>query len=242
MYLDLDSGGKHTAPKRLETLLASVSPLVPARKRQSPSTHTQDAQGCRRCAIAVQFVGRFRALGVCTGWMMSASSIGAGRAAATPAIWRARRSPRARRLLPHARRGAGGGAGPLALGPGDASPAGDRPGCPRGGWGVHRADGWEAPGRSVAAQGGCRRLSRRRDRRDVQRPEVGVGRVGAGGPVAARADRGSARPGGRALGGYLRERVPVVRRRYGGQVIEEPAKDVIATAYRHTTARGVSGC
>ncbi|HEX4189339.1 MAG TPA: MobF family relaxase [Solirubrobacteraceae bacterium] len=41
--------------------------------------------------------------------------------------------------------------------------------------------------------------------------------------------------------GYLKERVPVVRRRYDGQVIEEQAKDVIATAYRHTTARGVSG-
>jgi conjugative relaxase-like TrwC/TraI family protein len=41
--------------------------------------------------------------------------------------------------------------------------------------------------------------------------------------------------------GYLRERVPVVRRRYDGQVVEEQAKDVIATAYQHTTARGVSG-
>ena len=40
---------------------------------------------------------------------------------------------------------------------------------------------------------------------------------------------------------YLRERVPVVRRRYDGQVVEEQAKDVIAAAYRHTTARGVSG-
>ncbi len=40
---------------------------------------------------------------------------------------------------------------------------------------------------------------------------------------------------------YLKERVPLVRRRYGGQVVEEQAKDVIATAYRHTTARGVSG-
>ena len=40
---------------------------------------------------------------------------------------------------------------------------------------------------------------------------------------------------------YLKERVPLVRRRYDGQVVEEPAKDVIATAYRHTTARGVSG-
>jgi conjugative relaxase-like TrwC/TraI family protein len=40
---------------------------------------------------------------------------------------------------------------------------------------------------------------------------------------------------------YLRERVGVVRRRYGAEVVEEPAKDLIATAYRHTTARGVSG-
>jgi conjugative relaxase-like TrwC/TraI family protein len=40
---------------------------------------------------------------------------------------------------------------------------------------------------------------------------------------------------------HLREQVPVVRRRYIGQVVEEHAKDVIATEYRHTTARGVSG-
>jgi conjugative relaxase-like TrwC/TraI family protein len=41
--------------------------------------------------------------------------------------------------------------------------------------------------------------------------------------------------------GYLRAQVPVVRRRYGGQVVEEHARDVIAAEYRHTTARGVSG-
>ena len=40
---------------------------------------------------------------------------------------------------------------------------------------------------------------------------------------------------------YLRGQVPVVRRRYDGQVVEEHAKDVIAAEYRHTTARGVSG-
>jgi conjugative relaxase-like TrwC/TraI family protein len=40
---------------------------------------------------------------------------------------------------------------------------------------------------------------------------------------------------------YLREQVPVVRRRYGGQVVEEHARDVIAAEYRHTTARGVTG-
>ena len=38
----------------------------------------------------------------------------------------------------------------------------------------------------------------RRDRRDVQRAEVGVGGVGARGPVAAREDRGRARERGRA--------------------------------------------
>jgi conjugative relaxase-like TrwC/TraI family protein len=41
--------------------------------------------------------------------------------------------------------------------------------------------------------------------------------------------------------GYMRERVGVVRRRYGGEVVEEPARDLIAVEYRHTTARGVSG-
>jgi conjugative relaxase-like TrwC/TraI family protein len=41
--------------------------------------------------------------------------------------------------------------------------------------------------------------------------------------------------------GYMRDRVPVVRRRYGAEVVEEPAKDLIAVEYRHTTARGVSG-
>ena len=40
--------------------------------------------------------------------------------------------------------------------------------------------------------------------------------------------------------GYMREHVPLVRRRYGGEVVEEPAKDLIAVEYRHTTARGVS--
>ena len=39
---------------------------------------------------------------------------------------------------------------------------------------------------------------------------------------------------------YLRERVPVVRRRYDGQVVEEQARDVVAAAYLHTTARGVA--
>ncbi len=40
---------------------------------------------------------------------------------------------------------------------------------------------------------------------------------------------------------HVGEQVPVVRRRYGGEVVEEKAKDVLAVEYRHTTARGVSG-
>jgi len=40
---------------------------------------------------------------------------------------------------------------------------------------------------------------------------------------------------------YMRESVPLVRRRYSGQVVEEHAKDLVAAEYRHTTARGVSG-
>jgi conjugative relaxase-like TrwC/TraI family protein len=38
---------------------------------------------------------------------------------------------------------------------------------------------------------------------------------------------------------HLTENVPTVRRRYEGQVVEEPAIDLIAAEYRHTTARGV---
>jgi conjugative relaxase-like TrwC/TraI family protein len=38
---------------------------------------------------------------------------------------------------------------------------------------------------------------------------------------------------------HLRETVPTVRRRYDGQVVEEPAVDLVAAEYRHTTARSV---
>ena len=38
---------------------------------------------------------------------------------------------------------------------------------------------------------------------------------------------------------HLTENVPTIRRRYEGQVVEEPAADLIAAEYRHTTARGV---
>ncbi|MHB1569362.1 MAG: MobF family relaxase [Solirubrobacteraceae bacterium] len=39
--------------------------------------------------------------------------------------------------------------------------------------------------------------------------------------------------------GHMRVSVPTVRRRYGGQVVEEPAVDLVAAEYRHTVARGV---
>ena len=38
---------------------------------------------------------------------------------------------------------------------------------------------------------------------------------------------------------HLTETVPTVRRRYSGQVVEEPAREVVAAEYRHTTSRGV---
>ena len=95
--------------------------------------------------------------------------------------------------------------------------------------------------RSLAASRGRWRGSGWRDRRDVQRPEVRLDGLGARRPVAARADRASPRRAVEQTVLYLRERVPVVRRRYSGQVVEEHAKDMIATEYRHTTARGVSG-
>jgi conjugative relaxase-like TrwC/TraI family protein len=38
---------------------------------------------------------------------------------------------------------------------------------------------------------------------------------------------------------HLTEMVPTVRRRYGGQQVEEPAREVVAAEYRHTTSRGV---
>lgn len=40
--------------------------------------------------------------------------------------------------------------------------------------------------------------------------------------------------------GYMTETVPTVRRRYGGEVVEEPARELIAAEYLHTTARGVA--
>jgi conjugative relaxase-like TrwC/TraI family protein len=41
--------------------------------------------------------------------------------------------------------------------------------------------------------------------------------------------------------GYLTDTVPTVRRRYGAGVVEEPARELVAAEYLHTTARGVVG-
>jgi conjugative relaxase-like TrwC/TraI family protein len=38
---------------------------------------------------------------------------------------------------------------------------------------------------------------------------------------------------------HLTKTVPTVRRHYGGPIVEEPAVDLVAAEYRHTTARGV---
>ncbi len=38
---------------------------------------------------------------------------------------------------------------------------------------------------------------------------------------------------------HLTETVPTVRRRYGGQQVEEPARELVAAEYRHSTSRGV---
>ncbi|MHB8533003.1 MAG: MobF family relaxase, partial [Solirubrobacteraceae bacterium] len=39
--------------------------------------------------------------------------------------------------------------------------------------------------------------------------------------------------------GHLTDTVPTVRRRHRGETIEQPARDLVAAEYRHTTARGI---
>jgi conjugative relaxase-like TrwC/TraI family protein len=43
----------------------------------------------------------------------------------------------------------------------------------------------------------------------------------------------------RAAMAHMTESVPTVRRRYGAEVVEEPALELVAAEYRHTVARGV---
>ena len=226
-------GSSRSCQGRLRLILASL--------RNSQST--QDAQGCRRCAIAVAFRGRFRALGVCKGWMMSASSIGAGR---------------------------GGGYARYLEGKTVAPERGDYYLTPDGE--LTEAPGrWLSEAETLArlgvdpdapvAGGDFIALM------DGKHPETGrwLRRAGADGSRGGGIDVTFSAPKSVsvvwALGdpwqreqieaaharavehsvGYLRARVPVVRRRHGAEVVEEPAKDLIAAAYRHTTARGVSG-
>lgn len=67
-----------------------------------------------------------------------------------------------------------------------------------------------------------------------------VSAVWALGDAAQRADMEAAHAAAvREAMAHLTETVPTVRRRYSGQVVEEPAREVVAAEYRHTTARGV---
>ena len=113
-------------------------------------------------------------------------------------------------------------------------------GAERRGPRLHRADGGQAPAkRRLASPRGRRRRSRRRDRPDLQRAEVGLGACGRSATSAAREiEAAHANAVERGDGPPARE-----RRRpcaaASGHVIEEPAADLIAAEYRHTTARGV---
>ena len=79
------------------------------------------------------------------------------------------------------------------------------------------------------------------DRRDVQRPKVGVCRVGALGPWQRERIEARACPGGRA--GRACTCASVFRSFVVARTVRDrrTAKDLIAAEYRHTTARGVSG-
>jgi TrwC relaxase len=103
-----------------------------------------------------------------------------------------------------------------------------------------RVDGGPpSPYRRLASWGGRWRRTRWWDRSDVQRPEVGVGRVGARDErTRGEVEAAHAAAVSEAMG-YLTEVLPTVRRRYGGAVVEEPARGLVAAEYRHTTARGV---
>jgi hypothetical protein len=167
--------------------------------RRSASQDRQHARPSGRCASTVQLAGRFTALVVIT------SCDDGGEHRRVP--WRRVRAlpgeqdrgARARGLLFGAGWGDDAGPRPLALRRGDPGAAGDRGGQAGGGRGLHRADGGPSPRNGpMAATRGRRRRPGRRDRRDAERPEVRLDGVGAGGPLAARADRERARPGGRA--------------------------------------------
>ena len=193
--------------------------------------------------IAVLFVGRFGVFGVCTRWMMSASSIGAGRGGGYARYLEGKtvapergdyyltpggevaEAPGSRLSAPEtlARLGVDAAA-PVDGGDFIALMEGRHPGTGR--W-LRRAgaDGSRGGGIDVTFSA---------------RKSVSVAWALGDPWQREQIEAAHARAVERSVG-YLRERVPVVRRRYGAEVIEEPAKDLIAAAYRHTTARGVSG-
>ncbi len=205
---------------------------------------TDNMHGCAIAQRALcEFRGRFGALRVIT-HVMTAASIGASRGGGYARYLESKTVEPERGdyyLTPD---------GEMAQAPGRWLADPGDPGAARGsgrragGWrGLHRADGGPSPWhRPVASSGGRWRRPGWRDRRDVQRPEVRLDRFGRSAirGSASRSRQAHARAVEQTVG-YLREQVPVVRRRYSGQVVEEHAKDVIAAEYRHTTARGVRG-
>ena len=192
---------------------------------------------------AVSFRGRFEGVGVSTQWMMSASSIGAGRGGGYARYLEGKTVAPERGdyyLTP---------GGELAEAPGNWLSAPDTlarlgvdPDAPVDGGdfialmeGRHPGTGrWLRRAGADGSRGGGIDVT-------FSAPKS-VSVVWALGDPWQREqiEAAHARAVERSVG-YLRERVPVVRRRYGAEVIEEPAKDLIAAAYRHTTARGVSG-
>ena len=106
--------------------------------------------------------------------------------------------------------------------------------------GFHRADGGPPPADgALAAPRGRRR--RRGGGIDLTfSAPKSVSAVWALGDEAQRRDMEAAHAAAVSEAmAHLTETVPTVRRRYGGQVVEEHARDLVAAEYRHTTARGV---
>ena len=203
-----------------------------------------ERQQMHRCASAVsalcKFVGRFGALGV-----------------STPCDDRSqhrRRQGRRVRALPGVKdvepergdyylspgRGAHPGTRPVARLARHARAPRDR-GLHRRGPGLHRADGGHA---TPGPDGGCDAEGANGGRGGgidltFSAPKS-VSAVWALGDESQRREIEAAHAAAVSeTMAHLTETVPTVRRRYHGQVFEEPAVDVVAAEYRHTTARGV---
>ena len=173
-----------------------------------------------RCASAVsalcKFVGRSGAVGVCTR-CDDRSQHRRRQGRRLRALPRVKdRRARARRLLPLPRRGAHPGTRPMArLARHARAPRhrGHHHRRPR----LHLADGRQTPQvRTMAAPGWLQRRSRRRDRPDLQRPQVGIRCVGARRRVPATQDRSRTRRSGqrnyRAPDRHRADRAPALPR------------------------------